>query len=132
MFRTIAEIKSANRRAGQHFFDPKTMETWFSQPTAHVFPLSAMDGALWVDSVKYDEDGPRVFKIRWALSDGKIRANNWPDFATEGAAMGAAARCAMAYGREWGNTWNDAAAVAIMRRVVAEDTPPTFTRCPNA
>lgn len=132
MFRTIAEIKSANRRAGQHFFDPKTMETWHSQPTAHVFPLSAMDGSLWVDSIKYDENGPRVYKIRWALSDGKIKANNWPDFPAEDQAMGAAARCAMAYGREWGNEWNDAAAVEIMRRVIRNNAPAIITHCPNA
>ncbi len=133
MFRTIDEIRHANRRSGQHFFDPATLAHWHSQPTAHVFPLSAMDGALWIDSVKYSDNGPRVYKIRWALSDGKIKANSWPDFTTESAAMGAAAQCAMAYGRKWGNSWDDTAAVEIMRRIKINDenSRAVVTHCPH-
>lgn len=77
-FRTVDEIRDANRRAGDHFFDPDTMRSFQSRVLHGVyagrfFITSERDrgfhfGGQWAAAW----DGERRYTIREALPDGTI------------------------------------------------------------
>lgn len=64
----MAAVMKANRKAGQFFFSPASMEFWNSE----------IDGELYynryfITSETPDPDMPRRYTVRFARSDGKIR-----------------------------------------------------------
>lgn len=72
---TIQDLKWANRRAGQHFFDKKTMEFFRSIVYKHVF--KGAHGWYFITSEQYpgwgnDKPGPRRFTIRQMYPCGSV------------------------------------------------------------
>jgi hypothetical protein len=76
MFTTMAEVREANRRAGQHFFDPDTMRFFGSRVGSVVYPVG--NRVLFVTS---EQDrgpgdrawhGERLYTVREAKPDGGI------------------------------------------------------------
>ena len=67
MYRTIKEIKQANKEAGQHWFDADTMRFFNSRILSPV-----IGGRYFVSSEKYDDGSPRLYTIRIANDDGTI------------------------------------------------------------
>jgi hypothetical protein len=78
MFATISDIKAANRRVGQLWFDPATMAFFGSQILPEVY-----HGAYFISSEQYvptatakdkgAQDGPRQFTIH------KVDERGWVD-----------------------------------------------------
>lgn len=69
MFTSIEEIKRANQKAGQHFFDKSTMEFFGSKVLEVVW-----ENGFFVTSEKQpDSVFPRRYTVRQALPNGHIR-----------------------------------------------------------
>lgn len=73
-YRTIADIRAANREAGLHFFDRQTMRFHGTKIESGVH-----DGRFFVTSEQYGEGSPRRYKVREAMPDGSIktRGDDW-------------------------------------------------------
>lgn len=70
-YRTIADIRSANRAAGQRFMDPATLRFWRSRVGSRVWQQP--DGsALFVTSEQPDLSRPRTYCVRVCWPDGRI------------------------------------------------------------
>ena len=66
---TMAQIKQANRDAGQHFFERGTMR-FFRSKVATRRPIN---GAYFVTSEQFDDNSPRLYTVRRVdLQTGKI------------------------------------------------------------
>lgn len=77
-FATIAQIKAANRAAGNHFFDADTMEFFRSRVEGGV-----IGGRFFITSEQFDDAAPRRFTIREAREDGSIEtAGEFQSYAT--------------------------------------------------
>lgn len=76
MFRTITEIKRANKAAGNTFFDRSHMRFWRSRIESPVY-----GGKYFVTSEQTDDE--RVYTVRRANDDGEIETMGhfgmWPD-----------------------------------------------------
>jgi hypothetical protein len=60
---TISAIRAANKRAGQHFFDPGTMRFFRSRTINYVY--EGPGGVFFVTSESNGSDGnPRLFTVR--------------------------------------------------------------------
>lgn len=67
MFKTIEEIREANRRAGLFFFSPDTMRFFRSRVGREVY-----GGRFFVTSEQFDDSSPRLYSVRRANDDGSI------------------------------------------------------------
>lgn len=70
MYKSIAEIKAANKAAGLYWFDKDSMNFFDSIVYSEVFPSS--DGAYFVSSEKFDDKASRLFTVRFADSGGAV------------------------------------------------------------
>lgn len=66
-YKSIAEIVTANKEAGQYFFSPDTMAFWGSKVETDV-----IEGCYFVTSEDNYDRSEKVFKVRKALPDGTI------------------------------------------------------------
>lgn len=78
MFKTISQIKQANKIAGGHFFDKETMKFFGSKIESKV-----LQGRFFITSEKYP-DGKIFYSARKANDDGRI-ATLGQDHTKEGA-----------------------------------------------
>lgn len=68
MFKTITQIKIANKNAGFHFFDRKTLKFFNSKVESRV-----IRGNLFITSERFDATTPRRFTVRAAMVTGAIK-----------------------------------------------------------
>ncbi len=68
-FFTMKAIKEANKAAGQHFFDRKTMQ-FFHSKIATRRPIA---GRYFVTSELFDSTSPRLYTIREVLDNGRVK-----------------------------------------------------------
>jgi hypothetical protein len=66
-YKSIAEIVTANKEAGQYFFSPDTMAFWGSKVETDV-----IEGCYFVTSEDNYDRSEKVFKVRKALPDGRV------------------------------------------------------------
>lgn len=66
MYKTMGEIKRANKEKGGHWFSKDTLAFFSSM----VYP-TVYDGSFFITSEKF-EDHPRLYTIRQAKSNGDI------------------------------------------------------------
>ena len=66
-YKSIAEIVTANKEAGQYFFSPDTMAFWGSKVETKV-----IEGCYFVTSEDNYDRSEKVLKVRKALPDGTI------------------------------------------------------------
>lgn len=66
-FFTIEQIKTANRNAGQHFFDKKTLRWWKSRICYKVFGCR-----FFVTSERMNHTTPRLYTVHEALPTGYV------------------------------------------------------------
>lgn len=64
----MAEVMKANRKAGEFFFSPQSMEFWNSEIDSELYY-----NRYFITSETPDMDMPRRYTVRFARSDGKIR-----------------------------------------------------------
>lgn len=67
MFKTINEIKQANKNAGKFWFSPDTLRFFKSKIHNKVY-----GGRFFITSEQYDYNAPRLYTIREASADGSI------------------------------------------------------------
>ena len=67
VFRTIADVRRANREAGQHFFDRDTMRAFGSRVVPGLY------GGRFFVTREREAGEPYVYHVREALPDGKIQ-----------------------------------------------------------
>ena len=68
MYTSLTQIKQANKAAGFHFFDDRTMRFFGSRASRTIY-----NGCLFVTSEQNLRDGqPRLYTIRRAMPDGSI------------------------------------------------------------
>ena len=70
-FRWIGDIKDANARAGNHYFEASTMR-FFDSRVAEVVEY----GRVFITSERFDYNSARLYTIRIANDDGTI----WVDY----------------------------------------------------
>jgi hypothetical protein len=70
MYKSIAEIKAANKAAGLYWFDKGSMSFFDSIIEPTVFPSS--DGAYFISSEQFSDKAPRLFTVRFADSGGAV------------------------------------------------------------
>lgn len=88
MFRTIKEIKQANRASGGHWFDPDTLRFFRSRIDSTVY-----GGRYFVSSEQYDDSTPRLYTVREAKPDGDVETvGEFQAYATRGEAISAISR----------------------------------------
>lgn len=66
-FKTISDVRRANREAGQHFFDRDTMRFFGSRVVSGLYA-----GRFFVTSEKGPYDTARTYTVREAEPDGGI------------------------------------------------------------
>lgn len=64
---TMEEIRSANARAGQHWFEPATMRFFRSRVGDNVY-----EGRYFISSEQFDWKSPRLYTIREIMPNGSI------------------------------------------------------------
>ena len=67
MYKTIAEIKKANKDAGRCWFSKDTMKFFNSRITSEV-----LKGKYFITSERFDSQSPRLFTVRIANDNGHI------------------------------------------------------------
>jgi hypothetical protein len=70
MFKTIAELKAANKAAGMHFFDRDTMRFWKSRIETQLFANQCF--VTSEDEWKTDGTPGRVYCVRRANTDASM------------------------------------------------------------
>ncbi len=73
MYTTLAQIKTANKRAGCHFFDKESMNFFNSSPEPTVY-----GGRSFIDSIQYDEESARTFNV-WRCNPSGTIDHMWPE-----------------------------------------------------
>ena len=72
-FYSIDDIKTANRQAGQHYFEASTMRFFRSRVSEDIFPVDG-HGAYFITSEQYQSMSgalePRLYTVRHAAPDG--------------------------------------------------------------
>ena len=66
-FKTIADVRAANRVKGQHFFDAGTMRFFNSKVESSLYA-----GRYFITSERFRYDDPKTYTIREAKEDGDI------------------------------------------------------------
>lgn len=86
MYKTIADIRSANDAAGEFWFSPDTLRFFDGRVLAGV-----IGGNLFITSERYDMDSPRAYTVRRAHADGSIdTVGEFMGYVTANAARNAA------------------------------------------
>lgn len=67
MFKTISEVRAANRRIDNHFFDRDTMRFFKSKIESGVY-----GGRYFITSEQFREDSSRRYTIREAKASGEV------------------------------------------------------------
>jgi hypothetical protein len=67
-YKTMTEVKNANKAIGNHFFDKKTMAFFHSEVESRL-----LYGRYFVTSERFSVDYPKLYTIREVLSDGSIK-----------------------------------------------------------
>ena len=67
MFRTMSELKAANKKLGHHWFERGTMRFFNTRIESQLY-----GGRYFITSETMDPGGPRSFSIREASADGSI------------------------------------------------------------
>jgi hypothetical protein len=92
MYKTINQIKRANKAAGCHWFNPGALEFFKSRVEPNVWPVA--DGAYFASS-ECGPDGRRKWSVRFADAQGSIdTVADFGLFATVDDAKRFAATCA--------------------------------------
>lgn len=66
-FKTMADVKRANRAAGGHWFSPDTLRFFRGRIESEL-----MAGRYFVSSEQFDDGSPRLFTVREVDADGDI------------------------------------------------------------
>jgi hypothetical protein len=66
-FKTIADVRAANKAIGHHFFSRETMRHWRSRIESSLY-----GGRYFVTSEQGGDDKPRIYKVREVRPDGSI------------------------------------------------------------
>lgn len=66
-FRTINDVKRANRKRGHYWFSPDTLR-WFRSR----IETELVAGRCFITSEQQDDNHPRLFTVREAYPDGDI------------------------------------------------------------
>lgn len=78
MFKTISEVKKANKEIGQFFFEKTTMRFFNSRIESGI-----LKGRFFITSERFNEDAPRLFTLREVKPDGKVETlGEFQEFAT--------------------------------------------------
>jgi len=76
-FKTIAEVKQANKQAGLHFFDKKTMEFFNSRIESTLINKKDNNRQYFITSEQFtglgEYIGKRLFTIREVKENGEIK-----------------------------------------------------------
>ena len=67
MFKTIKEIKQANRSRGYHFFDDASMKFFNSR-----IETGVLHGEYFITSEQFNYTSPRLFTIRKVKANGQV------------------------------------------------------------
>lgn len=67
-FRTMADVRKANKASGQYWFSPDTMRFFNS-----VVETGLYGGRFFVTSERRELSMPKLYTVREALPDGDIR-----------------------------------------------------------
>lgn len=67
MFKTISEVKKANKEIGQFFFEKATMRFFNSRIESGI-----LKGRFFITSERFNEDTPRLFTLREVKPDGEV------------------------------------------------------------
>lgn len=67
MFKTISEVKKANKEIGHFFFEKSTMIFFNSRIESGV-----LKGRFFITSERFDENSPRLFTLREVDNDGRV------------------------------------------------------------
>jgi hypothetical protein len=67
MFRSISQIKDANKRIGHHWFQPEAMRFFRSRIESGVY-----GGRYFISSEQFDDNSPRLYTVHEASPEGKI------------------------------------------------------------
>jgi hypothetical protein len=68
-YNTISEIKEANKAIDNHFFDAGALKFFNSKIYTEI-----IHGNLFITSERFDENSPRLFSVRCALTNGSIES----------------------------------------------------------
>jgi hypothetical protein len=78
MFKTLAEVKAANKANGNHWFERSTMRFFNS-----VIESRLMDGGFFITSERMELEFPKLYTVRRADENGLIetigRFQEYPD-----------------------------------------------------
>lgn len=69
-FKTIADVRRANREAGQHFFDRDTMHFFSSRVVSSLYA-----GRYFITAESYPETGRTTYAVREVREDGFIKVD---------------------------------------------------------
>jgi len=94
MFNTIADVRTANRKLGRHFFDRETMRFFNSKVYPYVY-----GGSFFITRERYDFGMKEEFAVRYARRDGSIVT------VERGHALESAKKMASAFGRMIFREW---------------------------
>lgn len=67
MFKTISEVKKANKEIGHFFFEKATMRFFNSRIESGI-----LKGRFFITSERFNEDTPRLFTLREVKPDGEV------------------------------------------------------------
>lgn len=67
-FSNMADVRTANRELGHHFFERDTMRFWRSRVCSEV-----IGGRFFITSEQFGDDSPRLYTVRECEDDGSIR-----------------------------------------------------------
>ena len=68
MFKTLAEVKAANKANGNYWFERSTMRFFNS-----VIESRLMDGGFFITSERMELTFPKRYTVREAMPDGDIK-----------------------------------------------------------
>lgn len=92
MFKTITDVRAANRASGQHWFSRKTMGFFNSRIESRLY-----GGRFFVTSERMELTMPKRYSVREALPDGDIKTvGNFQNFIFLDDARDLAKQCAKA------------------------------------
>lgn len=82
-FRTMSDVKRANREAGNYFFEPQTMSFF-----ASAIETELMEGRYFITPEKDFTGRKRLYTVREVLEDGSIKTvGDFQGFPTLGDAV---------------------------------------------
>ena len=82
-FRSIYDIKLANRQHGHHWFEPSTIRFFKSRVGDTTY-----GGRFFVSSEQFDYKSPRLYSVRVALDDGSVETvGDFQEYASRSGAV---------------------------------------------